>query len=648
MRDVTWQNPDVSACAGVGCEHRSFRAIRNYLRREQNLSRDQHLVVATGAAAPVARMPRKRIDGRGRISDTAAAMIRRFFEYYRPWKGLFLLDFCCAVLSGLLELGFPIAVKVFVDELLPTQQWIMIMLAAAGLLFIYVVNTGLMAVVVYWGHMLGINIETEMRRRSFDHLQKLSFRFYDDNKTGHLVARVTKDLEEIGEVAHHGPEDLFIAVMTFVGALALMFWIDPELALITAAVIPLVAWVTSRYGARMTRNWQAIYRRVGDFNVRLEENIGGMRVVQAFGNEDHERGLFAQDNDKYRQTKLAAYRIMAASTSLSYMSMRLIQLIVMIAGSYFVLTGSLTNGGFVSFLLLVNVFFRPIDKINSVIETYPKGIAGFQRYLDLLDTDPDIADKPDAKAVQTLAGNIRYEGVSFGYDAGRPVLQDINLTIGAGDTVAFVGPSGAGKTTICSLLPRFYECQSGSITIDGIDIRDMTLPSLRSNIGIVQQDVFLFGGSIRDNIAYGRLDASKSEIVEAVRRARLDGLVASLPDGLETIVGERGVKLSGGQKQRLAIARIFLKNPPILILDEATSALDTQTEREIQASLAELSEGRTTLVIAHRLATIRHADRIVVIADAGVIESGTHGELIVRGGLYSQLDSTQLGSFGLR
>ncbi|WP_442583903.1 ABC transporter ATP-binding protein [Mesorhizobium sp. ASY16-5R] len=575
-------------------------------------------------------------------------MIRRFFEYYRPWKGLFLLDFCCAVLSGLLELGFPIAVKVFVDELLPTQQWIMIMLAAAGLLFIYVVNTGLMAVVVYWGHMLGINIETEMRRRSFDHLQKLSFRFYDDNKTGHLVARVTKDLEEIGEVAHHGPEDLFIAVMTFVGALALMFWIDPELALITAAVIPLVAWVTSRYGARMTRNWQAIYRRVGDFNVRLEENIGGMRVVQAFGNEDHERGLFAQDNDKYRQTKLAAYRIMAASTSLSYMSMRLIQLIVMIAGSYFVLTGSLTNGGFVSFLLLVNVFFRPIDKINSVIETYPKGIAGFQRYLDLLDTDPDIADKPDAKAVQTLAGNIRYEGVSFGYDAGRPVLQDINLTIGAGDTVAFVGPSGAGKTTICSLLPRFYECQSGSITIDGIDIRDMTLPSLRSNIGIVQQDVFLFGGSIRDNIAYGRLDASKSEIVEAVRRARLDGLVASLPDGLETIVGERGVKLSGGQKQRLAIARIFLKNPPILILDEATSALDTQTEREIQASLAELSEGRTTLVIAHRLATIRHADRIVVIADAGVIESGTHGELIVRGGLYSQLDSTQLGSFGLR
>ncbi|PSJ55548.1 ABC transporter ATP-binding protein [Kumtagia ephedrae] len=572
-------------------------------------------------------------------------MIRRFFEYYRPWKGLFLLDFCCAVLSGLLELGFPIAVKLFVDELLPTQQWMMIVLAAIGLLFIYIVNTGLMAVVVYWGHMLGINIETEMRRRSFDHLQKLSFRFYDDHKTGHLVARVTKDLEEIGEVAHHGPEDLFIAVMTFLGALALMFWIDAELALITAAVIPLVAWVTSRYGARMTRNWQAIYRRVGDFNVRLEENIGGMRVVQAFGNEEHERGLFARDNANYRQTKLAAYRIMAASTSLSYLSMRLIQLIVMIAGSYFVLTGELTNGGFVSFLLLVNVFFRPIEKINSVIETYPKGIAGFQRYLDLLDTEPDIADRPGAKAVGTLAGDISYEGVSFGYDDGRPVLKDIDLTINAGETVAFVGPSGAGKTTICSLLPRFYECQAGAIRVDGIDIRDMTLASLRANIGIVQQDVFLFGGSIRENIAYGRLDAHESDIVEAARRARLDGLITSLPDGLDTIIGERGVKLSGGQKQRLAIARMFLKNPPILILDEATSALDIQTEREIQASLTELSQGRTTLVIAHRLATIRHADRIVVVAETGIVETGSHAELVGRGGLYSRLDAAQQGAF---
>jgi ATP-binding cassette subfamily B protein len=570
-------------------------------------------------------------------------MLSRFFAYYRPWKGLFVLDFCCAVLSGLLELGFPMVVKVFVDELLPTQQWTLIVLAAIGLLVVYVANTGLMAVVVYWGHMLGINIETEMRRKSFDHLQKLSFRFYDNNKTGHLLARVTKDLEEIGEVAHHGPEDLFIAVMTFIGAFALMFTVNVELALITVAVVPVVAWVTSRYGSRMTQNWRTLFGRVGDFNVRLEENLGGMRVVQAFGNEDHERGLFAKDNASYRETKLAAYRIMAASTSLSYLSMRLIQLVVMLSGSYFVLTGQLTNGGFVSFLLLVNVFFRPIDKINSVIETYPKGIAGFQRYLALLDTDPDVADRPNAKPVSGLAGNIRYRDVSFGYASERPVLENVNLDIQAGETIAFVGPSGAGKTTLCSLLPRFYEIQSGALTIDGIDIRDVTLASLRSQIGIVQQDVFLFGGSIRENIAYGRLGASEEDVREAARRARLDRLIASLPEGLDTVVGERGVKLSGGQKQRLAIARMFLKNPPILILDEATSALDTETEREIQQSLAELSDGRTTLVIAHRLATIQHADRIVVVDGPGIAEQGSHEQLIAQGGIYSRLHAAQFG-----
>lgn len=564
-------------------------------------------------------------------------MIRRFFEYYRPWKGLFLLDFTCAVISGLLELAFPIAVKSFIDTLLPTQQWGMILLAALGLLALYVANTALLGVVVYWGHMLGINIETEMRRKSFDHLQKLSFTFYDNNKTGHLVARVTKDLEEIGEVAHHGPEDLFIAVMTFIGAFLLMLAINPKLALITAAIVPVVAWVTSRYGTRMTHNWQMLYRRVGDFNVRLEENIGGMRVVQAFGNEDYERDLFARDNSNYRKTKLAAYRIMAASTSLSYLSMRLIQLVVMIAGSYFVLVGELSNGGFVSFLLLVGVFFRPIDKINSVIETYPKGIAGFQRYLDLLNTQPDIADRSGARTVKNLRGAICFRDVAFRYSTGQPVLNGISLDVPAGETVAFVGPSGAGKTTLCSLIPRFYEIDRGSIEIDGIDIRDMTLASLRSQIGIVQQDVFLFGGTIRENIAYGRLDAPEEDITAAVKRARLDRLIDSLPEGLDTVIGERGVKLSGGQKQRLAIARMFLKNPPILILDEATSALDTETEREIQQSLAELARDRTTLVIAHRLATIEHADRIVVLDHGKIAEQGVHGTLIRSGPVYRRL-----------
>jgi ATP-binding cassette subfamily B protein len=572
-------------------------------------------------------------------------MLKRFFSYYRPHRRLFLLDFGCAVLSGLLELGFPIAVKAFVDRLLPGQDWPLIGLAAAALLAVYLLNAGLMAVVTYWGHMLGINIETEMRRKAFSHLQKLSFSYYDNHKTGHLVGRLTKDLEEIGEVAHHGPEDLFIAVMTFLGAFALMFAVNAQLALITAAIVPVTGWLTARFGGRMTRNWRTIYGRVGNFNARIEENVGGIRVVQAFANEDHERRLFARDNEGYRTTKLEAYRLMAASGALSYLSMRLTQVVVMVAGSWFVLQGTLTAGGFIGFLLLVGVFFRPVEKINSVIETYPKGIAGFRRYTELVDTAPDIADRPGALAVSELRGEIRYERVRFAYGApgseGRPVLDGIDLHIRQGETVAFVGPSGAGKTTLCSLLPRFYKMTGGRITIDGIDIADMTLASLRGQIGIVQQDVFLFGGTIRENIAYGRLGASEAEILEAARRARLDGVIAALPAGLDTVIGERGVKLSGGQKQRLAIARIFLKNPPILILDEATSALDTETERAIQASLQELSEGRTSLVIAHRLATIRDADRVVVVDQGRVVEQGRHGELLGRGGVYSRLAAVQ-------
>ncbi|NTF32186.1 ABC transporter ATP-binding protein [Rhizobium skierniewicense] len=571
-------------------------------------------------------------------------MLRRFFSYYRPYRGLFIMDFSCAVLSGVLELGFPMAVKAFVDVLLPAGDWRLIVLASIGLLVIYVMNTGLMAIVTYWGHMLGINIETDMRRRAFDHLQKLSFGFFDNQKTGHLVGRLTKDLEEIGEVAHHGPEDLFIALMTFLGAFALMMSVNVPLALVTAAVVPVTAWVTSRYGSRMTNNFRALYGRVGAFNARIEENVGGMRVVQAFANEDHERALFEADNQRYRQTKLSAYKIMAASTSLSYMSMRLTQMIIMICGAWFVLTGDLTNGGFVGFLLLVNVFFRPVEKINSVIETYPKGIAGFRRFTELIDTAPDIADAPGAIEAPALRGEIAYRDVSFGYSDGKQVLRHIDLAIGAGETVAFVGPSGAGKTTLCSLLPRFYDVTGGAISIDGIDIRKMTLASLRSQIGIVQQDVFLFGGTIRENIEYGRLGASDADIWDAARRARLDGVIKDMPDGMETVIGERGVKLSGGQKQRMSIARMFLKNPPILILDEATSALDTETERAIQASLSELAAGRTTLVIAHRLATIRDATRIVVVDESGIVETGNHEELLQSNGPYSRLYDAQFGT----
>jgi ATP-binding cassette subfamily B protein len=570
-------------------------------------------------------------------------MLRRFFSYYVPYKHLFFLDFGCAVIAGLLELGFPLAVKLFIDTLLPGQDWGLIGLAAAALLGVYVLNTGLQAIVNYWGHALGISIETEMRRQAFDHIQKLSFRYFDNNKSGQLITHVTKDLEEVGEVAHHGPEDLFIAIMTFIGAFILMFMVHWQLALITTVIVPFMTWLVSRYGAKMTLNWQSLFRRVGDFNVRVQESVGGIRVVKAFANEDYERGLFAQNNENYKATKLNAYAYMTASIALSYLSTRLVQLIVMVAGTWFVIRGELSYGGFVGFLLLVNVFFRPIDKITSVLESYPKGIAGFRRFTTLIDTEPDIADRPGAQVVSGLRGDIEYTDVSFAYSEHGKVLDGLNLSIRAGETVAFVGPSGAGKTTICSLLPRFYDVTGGAISIDGIDIRDMTQASLRSQIGIVQQDVFLFGSTIRENVAYGRLGATDNEIWDALRRASLDEFVSALPDGLDTLAGERGVKLSGGQKQRLAIARIFLKNPPILILDEATSALDTATEYAIQQALGALSEGRTTLVVAHRLATIRNADRIVVVGPEGIVEQGSHDELLVRQGAYARLHGAQFG-----
>lgn len=564
-------------------------------------------------------------------------MLKQFFAYYRPWKGLFWLDFSCAVVSGLLELAFPLAVTAFIDRLLPTGNWTLTLIAAAGLLAIYVVNAALMAIVIYWGHKLGINIETAMRARAFEHLTTLSWRWYDTARTGKLVARVTRDLEEVGEVAHHGPEDLFIAIMTFVGAFILMLNMHVELALVTALIVPGTVAIVSIYGGRMTRTWQEIYGRIGAFNVRLEETIGGIRVVQAYANEDHERKLFAKDNARYRKTKLDAYKVMAASSSLHYMGMRFVQVVIMVIGSAYVLSGAMTTGSFVGFLLLVGVFFRPLDKISAVIETYPRGIAGFRRYLDLLATEPEITDSPNARPVSTLSGEIVFSNLSFAFMPGRPVLHDISLHVKPGETVAFVGESGAGKSTLLSLLPRFYEPTSGTITIDGLALPDMTVESLRRQIGLVSQDVFLFGGTLRENIVYGRIGASDDEVLEACRRAQLSTMLENLPEGLDTVVGERGIMLSGGQKQRVAIARAFLKDPPILLLDEATSALDSTTEREIQSALEELSRGRTTLVVAHRLGTIRNADRIVVMQQGRIVEVGNHAELMKRQGAYAKL-----------
>ena len=570
-------------------------------------------------------------------------MWREFLSYYRPHRRLLLAVFGCAAVSGVLELGFPMAVRAFIDQLLPRADLLPILLAIAALLALYVANAALLTVVIFWGHVLGISIETEMRRRAFDHLHALSMRFYDREKTGHLVGRVTTDLADIGEVAHHGPEDLLVALLTFLGAFVLMLLVSWQLSLVAALVVPVATWLITHYGSRMDRSWRAQFRRVARFNARIEENVGGARVVQAFANEAHERALFARENALYRQEKIGAYKLMAISLTLNYLSMRLVQIVVMLAGTVLIVRGGLSIGDFVAFLLLVSVFYRPLDKIGTMIELYPRGLAGFRRYRELLAVQPDVQDKPGAPDAPPFRGDIRFEGVVFAYESGRPVLDGLDLTVRAGETVAIVGPSGAGKTTLCALLPRFYDVGAGRITVDGIDIRDITRTSLRRQIGIVEQDVFLFAGSIRDNVAYGKLGASQDEVMDAIRRARLEELVDSLPDGLDTEVGERGARLSGGQKQRIAIARIFLKNPPILILDEATSALDSETEQMIQRSLTELAEGRTTLVIAHRLATIRGADRIIVVSSAGVVEQGTHAALLAHGGHYRRLHDVQFG-----
>ena len=557
-------------------------------------------------------------------------MLRQFFAYYRPWKRLFWLDFGCAVVSGMLELAFPLAVTgLHRPAAAPQGDWTLTVAAGVGLLVIYVVNAGLMAIVTYWGHMLGINIETEMRARAFEHLTTLSWRWYDKTRTGKLIARVTRDLEEIGEVAHHGPEDVFIAVMTFFGAFALMFWINPHLALLTVLIVPVTVWIVSRYGSRMTATWRAIFSRLGQFNVRLEEALGGIRLVQAFANEEHERRLFDVDNARYREAKLDGYRVMAASPG------------AQLHGD------ALRPGGGDGRRRRPRPLRRhdrrrlrrlpPAgQRLLPAAREDRRGAGGLSqghRRLSALPRTPRHRARDRRRArCEARAGADAARSPSSGSASSTTTAARCcttsRSTSAPGETVAFVGASGAGKTTLLALLPRFYDPTAGRITIDGLPLASMTVESLRRQIGLVSQDVFLFGGTMRENIAYGRLGASDAEIMEAAGKARIADFVEALPDGLDAVVGERGVTLSGGQKQRMAIARAFLKNPPILILDEATSALDSQTEREIQSALEALAVGRTTLVIAHRLGTIRNADRIVVMDHGRIVEQGTHDDLI--------------------
>ncbi|HJB78778.1 MAG TPA: ABC transporter ATP-binding protein/permease [Candidatus Nosocomiicoccus stercorigallinarum] len=570
--------------------------------------------------------------------------MRRFFSYYKPYKGLFMLDFSSAVFVGLLELLFPLIVSGFIDNLLPTGNFKLIFIATLGLLAVYILNTFLQYIVTYYGHLLGTNIERDIRNDLYSHIQYLSYRYFDNTKTGKLLTRLTNDLMNIGEMAHHGPEDLFIAIMTLLGAFGIMFWINPELAIISFVIVPLILVIAIYFNKKMTVAFRELFGRVSEFNHLIEDKIGGIRLVQAFAREEDEIKAFKEINTRFRETKLKAYKIMALNNSISYMLMRFVTVFILIAGAYFVLNDKISYGDFAAFILISNILFKPLEKINAVIELYPNGIAGFKHFTETMNEVSDIQEKENPIVLKDTTGEIKYENVSFSYE-DKKILNDLSFEVSSGETVALVGPSGAGKTTITNLLPRFYDITSGSIKIDGVDIKEYSLKSLRENIGIVQQDVFLFSGTLRENVAYGKPNATDEEIYDALYKAQLKDLVDSYEDGLDTVVGERGVKLSGGQKQRISIARMFLKNPPILILDEATSALDTETEREIQSALNRLAVGRTTLVIAHRLATIKNADRILVVTPNGIEESGSHEELLENTeGIYRALHDAQFAT----
>ena len=568
-------------------------------------------------------------------------VLRDFFAYYKPYKKLFMIDFGCAVISAMLELTFPFVVNRVIDTILPTGHYQTVIWVCLLLLAFYLFNMVMKYIVVYLGHKLGITIETDMRRQLFQYFQRQSFEYFDNKQTGELMSRLTSDLFEIGELAHHGPEDLFITLMSLVGAFGLMLQVHVQLAIGTVILVPILGVALAIFNKKMGRINSQVYRQLGEFNAGLSNSLSGIRVVKAFANEAHEEARFEGLIQDYRENKLKFYQTMAASSAFNYVLMRIITLIALVSGAYFTLKGELTTGQLVGFVLLANTFVKPIESINIMIETYPKGFVGFKRFRQELAKPVAVQDLPGAQPAPHFQGQIEYRDVELAYDPGRPVISQLNLSIAPGESVALVGPSGAGKSSMVNLLPRFYDVTSGQVLIDGKDIREYTLSSLRQQIGIVQQDVFLFDGTIRENVIYGRLDASEAEVEEAIRAAKLDQVIEQLPDGLDTAIGERGVRLSGGQKQRLSIARIFLKNPSILILDEATSALDTQTEQYIQQSFDQLTKGRTSLIIAHRLATIQHVDRIVVVTEAGVVESGSHQELLALDGHYAALYRAQ-------
>ncbi len=568
-------------------------------------------------------------------------MIKHFIQYYKPHKGLFFLDMAAALLIAITDLIFPQVTRYFINNVIPNNNIELLVKLALGLLFIYVIRFFLDYIVGFYGHLLGVKMEYDMRKDMFNHLQKLSFRYYDETKTGHIMSRLVNDLNDISELAHHGPEDLFISILMLAGSFVLLLGINVKLTLIVFSIVPFLAGFAIYYNGKMRLTFRQMREKLSDINAGLEDSISGIRVVRTFTNEAYEEQKFDYGNNRFKVMRTKSVRYLGIfSGGINFFS-NLLNLVTLAFGGYFVYLGEIDFGDLFAYIIYMGLILQPIKRLANFVEQFQKGMTGFRRFEEVMATEPEMVDADNAKVLENVQGKVTFKNVSFSYGNRESVLHNINLNVPAGQTVAIVGTSGVGKSTLCSLIPRFYEIDNGTIEIDQFSIQEVTMESLRKNIGIVQQDVFLFSGSVYENILYGKLDATEDEVMEAARKANAYDFIMAMPDGFQTYIGERGVKLSGGQKQRLSIARMFLKNPPVLILDEATSSLDNKSEAVIQESVNELAKDRTTFIIAHRMATVKNAERIIVLTEEGIVEEGNHEQLMKMEGEYYKLYHSQ-------